>query len=76
LYGTWNSNDTDSDSNVYLEIHIRRLTKENNKLDEIIKHLIELQAPASSKEIDYGKICDLIISRAGNRIVIKEVFIV
>ena len=65
--GTWNFND--SNANVYLGIHLTRLAKENKKLNGIIKHMIDLQAPAGSKEINYGKIFHLIISRAGNMIV-------
>ena len=68
IVGTWNLND--SDANVYLGIHISRLAKHNKKLDGIIKHMIDLQASASLKEIDYGKIFNLIISRAGNEIVV------
>ena len=62
--GTWNFKN--SDANVYLGIHITRLANGNKELDGIIKHMIDLQDPASSKEIDYEKIYNLMISRAGN----------
>ena len=62
-HGAWNY---DNDSNVCLGIHLRRLAKKDSKLNKIANHMIGLQASASLKEIDYRKIYDLIISRAGN----------
>ena len=62
-HGLWNY---DNDSNECLGIHLRRLAKKDNNLNKIVNHMIGLQASTSLKELDYGKIYDLIISRAGN----------